>query len=220
VSGSGFLHGFLWRNSNGTLGFILPAGKLLWVSTGRSEAMEQRMAAEPRAKRIAQVCVYSVLSISLAMVVFSSPMGRHLIGSDYQEEQVQTSRNPPPTDRRPLARNPHDSRFGRELIRSSSMPAYQDARDRLRRLNRARTDLLQAAVENRVDQLNQASEDYRTSVQDFRDAVGQLRDRVEPQMYPHLVGRLMADRSLERSWQHEFPVSEERLADHQREAIR
>ncbi len=178
------------------------------------------MAAGHQAKRIAQVCVYSVLSIILAMIVFSSPMGRHLIGSDLQEEQVQTSRNGRAPDRQPPSRVPHDSRFGRELIRSSSMPAYRDARDSLRRLNRTRTELLQAAADNKQDRLNQASEDYRMSVQDFRDAIGQLRDRVEPQMYPHLVGRLRGERSLEQSWQHEFPASEERLANHHREPIR
>lgn len=178
------------------------------------------MAVGHQAKRIAQVCVYSILSIILAVIVFSSPMGRHLIGSDFQEEQVQTSRNGPAPDRQPPSRGPGDSRFGRELVRSSSMPAYRDARDSLRRLNRTRTELLQAAADNKQDRLNQASEDYRMSVQAFRDAIAQLRERVEPQMVSHLVGRLMAERSMSPSWQHEFPESEERLANHQREPIR
>lgn len=100
------------------------------------------------------------------------------------------------------------------------MPAYQDARASLRQLNRTRTELLRIAAEHQVDRLNQASEDYRTSVQDFRDAIHQLRVRVEPQMYHHLVGRLMSERSPDRSWQHEFSVTEERLADQHREPIR
>ncbi len=176
------------------------------------------MAIGHRAKCIAQVFIYGVLSIALAMVVFSSPLGKHLIGSDYQDEHVQISGDDPAAVQ--ASRRPGDSRFGRELVRSSSMPAYQDARASLRQLNRTRTELLRIAAEHQVDRLNQASEDYRTSVQDFRDAIHQLRVRVEPQMYHHLVGRLMSERSPDRSWQHEFSVTEERLADQHREPIR
>lgn len=178
------------------------------------------MATGHRTKRIVQVLVYGVLSIVLVLVVVSSPMGRHLIGSDLPEEHPTTSRNTPPSDQRPPSRRPYDARFGRELVRTSSMPAYQDARDSLRRLNQTRTELLRAAADNQTDRLHQASEDYRTAVRDFRDAIRQLRDRVEPQMYPHLAGRLMSERSLERSWQHELAGTEDRLADHHREPLR
>jgi hypothetical protein len=178
------------------------------------------MAAESRGKRIAQVCVYGVLSICLVLMVASSPWGRRLTGSDQpQRERDELRGLSGSEDERPHSRNTppwggggHDRRV--------SMPAYQDARDTLRRLDRARTRLLRAVAENDTDQFQTASAEYRASLESFREAINRLRDRVEPSAYHPLVGRLMMERPAHQSWSFEFPQAGDQVAFQDREPRR
>ncbi|MCU0981643.1 MAG: hypothetical protein MUF25_21035 [Pirellulaceae bacterium] len=157
------------------------------------------MATEHQGRRIAQICVYGVLSVVLGLMVATGPLGQWVIDATKQED-VEAQQVPPPyiapAFAPPMGRN---VRLEPGHDRNASMPAYQDARDHLRQLDKARTRLLHVASENDPDQLQAAGAEYQQLLHGFRGALSRLRDRVEPAAYPSLVGRLMMERPMSRS---------------------
>jgi hypothetical protein len=176
------------------------------------------MATDYRGKRIAQICVYGVLSVVLGLMVATGPLGQWMmVARDTEHEEPQ--RLPPGAFSPPFPpRMGHNVRMEPMRDRNASMPAYQDARDNLQQLDRARTRLLYVASENDLDELEAAGAEYHHLLQDFRDALDRLRDRVEPTAYPSLVGRLMMERPMDRSRNFEFLLPEGRMANQLRES--
>jgi hypothetical protein len=175
------------------------------------------MATEHQGRRIAQICVYGVLSVVLGLMVATGPLGQWVRDATHQKDvEAQSVHAPPfaagfvPPRGRNIGMEPgHD--------RNASMPAYQDARDHLRQLDKARSRLLHVASENDLDQLQTAGAEYQQLLQGFRDALSRLRDRVEPTAYPSLVGRLMMERPMSRSWNFELGLPDGRIAGQFRE---
>jgi hypothetical protein len=179
------------------------------------------MATEHQGRRIAQICVYGVLSVVLGLMVATGPLGQWMRDATDQEtdqEDVEAQRVHPPSFAAgfvpPMGRN---MRLEPGHDRNASMPAYQDARDHLRQLDKARTRLLHVASENDPDQLQTAGAEYQQLLQGFRDALSRLRDRVEPAAYPSLIGRLMMERPMSRSWNFELGLPDGRIAGQFRE---
>ena len=153
------------------------------------------MKMDRRTRQFAQIGVYGVLLIVLALVARSSPLGQRLIGGEFASVEAQGPVVPEQSARRRSSPDTDDERRISSFDREHSSPAYQDARDSLFRLDEARSRLLNAAAQNGSQDSERAGEEYRAALDGFREALARLRARVEPGVYGGLYNRLLMERA-------------------------
>jgi hypothetical protein len=174
------------------------------------------MKMDRRTRQFAQIGVYGVLLIVLALVARSSPLGQRLIGGEFTSVETPVPVVPDNSARRRSSPDADDERRISSLDREHSSPAYQNARDSLFRLDEARSRLLNAGAQNGSQDLEAVGEEYRDALNGFRDALAQLEARVEPGVYGGLFHRLLMDRAAHQGRTSPFLFPEWKLTRLQR----
>jgi len=156
------------------------------------------MKTRSRAQQIVQTSILGVLLIGVALVFLSSSQGQRLLGGSSPMWSMWGSGGSegqsPPYD--------EESDFSdySDVQDELSLPACQDLREALGRLDNARTNLLVVAGSDDQQELEQAGEDYRTCVHDVQEGFSRLRSLVDPDIYECLVDELVSSREASGYW--------------------
>jgi len=158
------------------------------------------MKTRSKAKQIAQTSILVVLVVGVAAVFLASPRGQRLLGGGPGGSGGRSMWNSNGSQDDPLYDEEEDFDDYEDCEELLSLPACQDLRNSLARLDHARTRLLEVAAEDDQEELDLAGSEYRICVKDVNDSFSRLRSFVEPDVYESLVEELVSNRDSSGDW--------------------